>query len=88
MRGAKITSAKVKPDLAILFEGSPADDRYFPEELPKALSAAALKFATWISPTSAVSNILNLQKKSQIKIILSTNLPFVAPAAPTPEQFT
>lgn len=30
MRGAKITSAKVKPDLAILFEGSPADDRYFP----------------------------------------------------------
>lgn len=30
MRGAKITSAKVKPNLAILFEGSPADDRYFP----------------------------------------------------------
>lgn len=31
MRGAKITSTKVKPGLAILFEGSPADDRYFPD---------------------------------------------------------
>lgn len=29
MRGAKITSQKVKPDLAIVFEGSPADDLYF-----------------------------------------------------------
>lgn len=31
MRGAKITSARVKPDLAIVFEGSPADDIYFDE---------------------------------------------------------
>lgn len=29
MRGAKVTSQKVKPDLAIVFEGSPADDLYF-----------------------------------------------------------
>ena len=29
MRGAKITSQKAKPDLAIVFEGSPADDLYF-----------------------------------------------------------
>lgn len=29
MRGAKITSQKVNPDLAIVFEGSPADDLYF-----------------------------------------------------------
>ena len=29
MRGAEVTSQKVKPDLAIVFEGSPADDLYF-----------------------------------------------------------
>ena len=28
MRGARITSQKVKPDLAIVFEGTPADDMY------------------------------------------------------------
>ena len=32
MRGAKVTSQKVKPDLAIVFEGSPADDLYFPKK--------------------------------------------------------
>lgn len=32
MRGAKITSQKIKPDLAIVFEGSPADDLYFPKK--------------------------------------------------------
>ena len=31
MRGAQITSQVVKPDLAIVFEGSPADDVYFNE---------------------------------------------------------
>lgn len=29
MRGARVTSQVVKPDLAIVFEGSPADDMYF-----------------------------------------------------------
>ncbi|MDO5028313.1 MAG: M20/M25/M40 family metallo-hydrolase [Bacillota bacterium] len=33
MRGAKITSQRIKPDLAIVFEGSPADDLYFPKNL-------------------------------------------------------
>lgn len=32
-RGAKVTAAQVKPDLAIVFEGSPADDYFFPEGL-------------------------------------------------------
>ena len=31
MRGAQVTSQVVKPDLAIVFEGSPADDIYFDE---------------------------------------------------------
>jgi putative aminopeptidase FrvX len=31
MRGAQVTSQVVKPDLAIVFEGSPADDLYFDE---------------------------------------------------------
>lgn len=29
MRGAKVTSQRVRPDLAIVFEGSPADDVYY-----------------------------------------------------------
>lgn len=29
MRGARVTSQRLKPDLAIVFEGSPADDIYF-----------------------------------------------------------
>ncbi|MDD7389653.1 MAG: M20/M25/M40 family metallo-hydrolase [Lachnospiraceae bacterium] len=33
MRGATVTSQQVKPDLAIVFEGSPADDYFFPEGL-------------------------------------------------------
>lgn len=31
LRGAQVTSQVVKPDLAIVFEGSPADDLYFDE---------------------------------------------------------
>lgn len=33
MRGATVTSQRVKPDLAIVFEGSPADDYFFAEGL-------------------------------------------------------
>ena len=33
MRGATVTSQQVKPDLAIVFEGSPADDYFFAEGL-------------------------------------------------------
>lgn len=29
MRGATVTAQQVKPDLAIVFEGSPADDFYY-----------------------------------------------------------
>ena len=32
MRGATVTSAQVQPDLAIVFEGSPADDFYYSPE--------------------------------------------------------
>ena len=32
MRGATVTSAQVQPDLAIVFEGSPADDFYYSSE--------------------------------------------------------
>lgn len=31
MRGARVTTNKIKPDLAIVFEGSPADDLYYPK---------------------------------------------------------
>lgn len=44
MRGALVTTRQVKPDLAIVFEGSPADD-YFYEEI---LSQGALKKGTQI----------------------------------------
>ena len=36
MRGATVTSAQVQPDLAIVFEGSPADDFYYSPENPRA----------------------------------------------------
>ena len=29
LRGATVTAQQVKPDLAIVFEGSPADDFYY-----------------------------------------------------------
>ena len=32
MRGASVTAARVQPDLAIVFEGSPADDFYYGKE--------------------------------------------------------
>jgi putative aminopeptidase FrvX len=32
MRGATVTAAQVQPDLAIVFEGSPADDFYYSRE--------------------------------------------------------
>lgn len=44
MRGAKVTAETVKPDLAIVFEGSPADDIYF----DKFTSQCALKQGTQI----------------------------------------
>lgn len=43
-RGAQVTSQIVKPDLAIVFEGSPADDLYY----SKNISQAALKKGTQI----------------------------------------
>lgn len=30
-RGAQVTSQRIRPDLAIVFEGSPADDLYYPD---------------------------------------------------------
>lgn len=44
MRGASITARHVKPDLAIVFEGSPADDTFF----EPGLSQSALKNGTQI----------------------------------------
>ena len=38
MRGATVTSAQVQPDLAIVFEGSPADDFYYSLKNPRAAS--------------------------------------------------
>lgn len=35
MRGATVTTQVVKPDLAILFEGSPSDDFFFPPPRPR-----------------------------------------------------
>ena len=35
MRGATVTTQVVKPDLAILFEGSPSDDFSFPPPRPR-----------------------------------------------------
>lgn len=32
LRGAQVVSRKIKPDLAIVFEGAPADDTFTPEE--------------------------------------------------------
>lgn len=43
-RGAQVTSQVVKPDLAIVFEGSPADDLYY----SKNISQGALKNGTQI----------------------------------------
>lgn len=44
MRGAKVTSEKIKADLAIVFEGSPADDVYF----EKGIAQGSLKEGTQI----------------------------------------
>lgn len=43
-RGAQVTAQVVKPDLAIVFEGSPADDLYY----PKHMAQGALKKGTQI----------------------------------------
>ena len=43
MRGAKVTSQKVKPDLAIVFEGSPADDLYFAKKQAQGVLGAGVQ---------------------------------------------
>ncbi|WP_367932054.1 M42 family metallopeptidase [Enterocloster citroniae] len=43
MRGAAVTSARVQPDLAIVFEGSPADDFYYGKEKAQGVLGAGVQ---------------------------------------------
>lgn len=83
MRGAKITSAKVRPDLAILFEGSPADDRYFPEGLAQGVLGGGTQIRhmdqsyissfEYIKFAKEIANKNNIKYQSAVRRAGSTN---------------
>lgn len=71
MRGAQITSQVVAPDLAIVFEGSPADDLYYDEyqaqcSLKKGTQIRHMD-QSYISNTEYISYAKNLADKNGIK---------------------
>ncbi len=43
MRGAGVTAARIQPDLAIVFEGSPADDFYYGREKAQGVMRAGVQ---------------------------------------------
>ena len=83
MRGAKITSAKVKPDLAILFEGSPADDRYFPAGVAQGVLGGGTQIRhmdqsyissfEYIKFAKEIANKNNIKYQSAVRRAGSTN---------------
>lgn len=71
MRGAQITSQVIKPDLAIVFEGSPADDLYYDEyqaqcSLKKGVQIRHMD-KSYIGNTEFISYAKGLADKNNIK---------------------
>lgn len=71
MRGAKVTSQKVQADLSILFEGSPADDLYFPKGQAQGALGGGVQIRhfdqSYISNPDFISLAKYLAKKSNIQ---------------------
>ncbi|WP_326910575.1 M42 family metallopeptidase [Sedimentibacter sp. MB31-C6] len=71
MRGAQITSQVVAPDLAIVFEGSPADDLYYDEFQAQCALKKGVQIRhmdqSYISNTEYISYAKDLADKNGIK---------------------
>ena len=71
MRGAKITSQRVKPDLAIVFEGSPADDIYFDENTAQGSLKKGVQIRhmdqSYIGNTEYINYAKEIAKREDIK---------------------
>lgn len=71
MRGAQVTSQVVRPDLAIVFEGSPADDLYFDEYEAQCALKKGVQIRhmdqSYVSSPSFIAYAKDLADKNNIK---------------------
>lgn len=71
MRGARVTSQRVQPDLAIVFEGSPADDVYYEAGIAQGALKEGVQIrhmdSSYISSPSFIAYAKELADRADIK---------------------
>lgn len=83
MRGAQVTSQIVSPDFAIVFEGSPADDLYYPDNLIQGalkkgsqirhLDASYVSHRRFINFAKNIGDLHDIKYQSTVRRAGSTN---------------
>lgn len=72
LRGAYVTARKVDPDIAIVYEGVPADDTFEPDWLSQTRVKAGRCCVIWIRPTSPTRTSSSLRPTSPTSFICRT----------------